>query len=174
MSITRSLAYLALVATLGSAYGVCSAAPALAATSANAKVCRLMPTADVERVLGMKATKVSGTDSADVSICSAVFGGGTAATVTYAQVQYAKPGRPGLPPDVQTMLELPRKMKASGENVVVQQFGNVGCYSLTAQTRLSATCGDPSGYITMTVGRVGPMVPFDTVRKLLATAKSKI
>jgi hypothetical protein len=174
MSITRSLVYLTLVATLGCAFGVGSAAPSLAATSANAKVCRLMPTADVERVLGLKATKVYGSDNADVSICTAVFGGSTAATAEYAQVQYAKPGSPGLPPDVQTMLELPRRMKANGENVVVQQFGNVGCYSLKVKTVLSATCGDPSGYITMIVGRVGSMVPFDTVRKLLATAKSKI
>ena len=139
--------------------------------SANAKVCRLMPVADVEHALGVRLAKMVGADHEAVSTCSARFG-----TDTIVKVQHAKPGTEGLAPDVQTWLKVPREMNAGHNDIPIAEYGNVGCYGqhVKAKKNWIAVCANPHGYITLAVTRPTSMVPLDTVRKLLAAAQAKI
>ena len=163
------------VAALGLAVGVGLAGAALASTpptaSPQAKVCHLMPVADVEHALGVKLAKIAGTDHAAVSTCAARFG-----TDTIVKVQYAKPGTEGLAPDVQTWLKVPREMNAGHNDIPIAEYGNVGCYGqhVKAKGNWVATCANPHAYITLAVTRPGSMVPLETVRKFLADAQAKI
>jgi hypothetical protein len=129
-----------------------------------------MPVADVESALGVKLAKMSGKDG-EISTCSARFGADT-----IVKVQYAKPGTEGLATNVQDWLKVPREMKGDREDIVIGEFGNVGCYGqhIKAKGTWVAICASPSGYITLGVTRPAPMVPFDTVRKLLADAQAKL
>lgn len=133
-----------------------------------------MPTGSLERALGAKQTNIYGSDSETLSICTAQFGSDTT-----VKLQYAKPGTTGLPTDLQTMLAMPREMQAQNKTVVIKEFGDVGCYSMTlamgGQTAASSLCGNPKGFISIAVSRSGSTpVAFDTVRNLLAEAQSKI
>jgi len=136
-----------------------------------AKVCHLMPVADVEHALGAKITSIGGSDHQVISTCSARFGADT-----IVKVQYAKPGTEGLPHDVNTMLAVPRQIKGESQDIVISEFDGVGCYGqhLKAKGTWAAFCGNPHGYVTLTVTRPPPMTPLDTVRKLLAAAQAKI
>ena len=143
------------------------------AASVDARVCKLMPVAELEQFLGEKATRVAGNDSDTVSVCTADFSADAS-----AKLQYAKPGTPGVPKDVQTMLAVPRDMQSSGQQVSIKDFGDVGCYSavvkLMGGQEYAASCGNPRGYLVLAVARTASAVPIDAVRKLLATAMSKL
>ena len=132
-----------------------------------------MPVADIEQFLGEKATRVVGTDNSTLSICTADFSADAS-----AKLQYAKPGAPGLPADVKTMLAIPRDMQSSGQQVTIKDFGDVGCYSavlkLMGGQEYAATCGNPKGYIVLAVARTSAAVPMEAVNKLLAAAMSKL
>ena len=178
MSLTRLPSFFLLAAAFSVVGGFCTVTPALADSasylpSPNAKVCRLMPVPDIERALAVKKTKVSGTDNPNLSICTAEFG-----TTVVAKLQYAKQGGAGLPTDVRTMLAIPHQMQSEGEKVTIQDFGNVGCFGqqvkVPGSSVWASTCGNPRGFITLSVARPAAMVPFDTVRKLLAAAQAKI
>ncbi|MBX3235345.1 MAG: hypothetical protein KF814_04255 [Nitrospiraceae bacterium] len=161
----------------------CSGGDALAQLrlpSADAKACKLLPMADLESHYGSKPARVSGTDGASLSVCTATFGS------YVARVESAPAGSSaGLPTSVASALQGVKDMLASSPILKLQEskdFGKVGCYS----TKLSNNMGGSpevvfstvclmteGGYLNFTMSHSDPVrVTFELVKAMLEkTAK---
>jgi hypothetical protein len=147
------------------------AAPSRAQTANPAKVCALLPTAELEKHFGAKASGPRGHDTATVSMCAVdvpdhrhganVMTNSSGVTLTVEQRLAAV------------------KATSEGKTAQVKNFGSVGCF--TSQLDLgdsklpTATCFlDKNGYISLTLQSDDPkQVSFEDVKALLEKAAAR-
>lgn len=172
MRLSRSLLDASIIVAIAVGVVLGAVAPAFADAapgmqSSKAHVCKLMPMPGIEQLLG-KPTRVD----ERLSLCTAEFPEGI------AELLYLKPGGPGVPTDTKTMLTMlmPPSKASKGNTVITKNYGDVACLAVGMHrgSLWKTTCGDPRGYLVLSVARSGSMVSFDIMKKLLATAKGKI
>jgi hypothetical protein len=165
------------------AIGVAPLAVALALLAASAsgqprpdaKVCKLLPVAELEVLFGAKAARVSGNDAAAMSLCSASFG-----DVRRSASVNTRPPSPG---DTMLGVEGTLNMVKAGikeeGGFESKVFGSVGCMKHAQEmgdTPLpSTTCFLlEGGSLAMAVSSDDPKVAsYETVKDLLETAAAR-
>ncbi len=129
--------------------------------SPKAKLCKALPVADIEAVVGTKLTRKSGSDMEKYSSCTAFFGDAS------AKIEYHQPGQVGLPTDVKSGLAGATAMVGS-KIEDSRDFGKIGCYQMTIMAVKSTACFLPKGYYTLSVGgSLANFVPMEKVKDLL-------
>ena len=164
-----ALAMVSLAAQTSSSYG------------ADAKACKLMPTAELELSYGGKVTNPHGFDG-ESSICTVNIGG------LAIKLQTAPPGTGGVPTTIPQGLMGARLMLGEAKQspeTNTKDFGRVGCLSMKmtkgfdgkalARPLLTTSCFlVDGGYLNMSVASENPkQVSFDRVKPLLEKAAAK-
>lgn len=165
LSLAASLSIL--IGSLIGAYAV----PTPVMATAEAKVCKLLPMADLEAHYSSKAQRVSGSENPALSVCTANFGSYT------ARLESGPHDPVQLAPNVATMLMGVKAMLGSSKQLQLldtQDFGRVGCYrtkvSSGGETAYSTVCVMmPDGwYLNFTMTHADPQrVTFDIVRSMV-------
>lgn len=147
------------------------AVPAPVMATAEAKVCKLLPMADLEAHYNSKAQRVSGSEDRALSVCTANFGSYT------ARLESGPHDPVRLAPDVATALMGVKAMLGSSKQLQLldtQDFGRVGCYRTKVafgnDVTYSTVCVMmPDGwYLNFTMTHADPQrVTFDTVKSMV-------
>ena len=152
------------------------------APGAGAKVCSLLPVAELETLYHAKAGAPAGTDATALSTCTVTIAGQA------VKVSSARPGTAGLPVTVQAGLAASAAMTASSKSGLTQEskdYGDVGCRRTTMTQDLdkkplskpvhSTSCFQVTGgYLILTlVSEDASIVTDDHVKTLLAKAAAR-
>lgn len=161
------IASLVAVAATASGDGATSAAPPLG------RACELVPFARIYELFGQAVAEVTPSRGADQSVCTIQFASGVTFTL-----RYAKPGGPWDPKDGHDFDAVERAFLAHGSPGSIEESGDVGCFNspITGKlgTQYLTTCGNTSGYVSLSIVTTTSAVPIATARGLLADAMQRI
>jgi hypothetical protein len=153
-----------------------AAAPVQAQAAPSAKICSLLPVAELETLFGAKGTTPKGTDAPTMSLCAANFPGVRRA----AAINSMPPSPTDKTVTAQQRIDMLKQGAVKeGEKFESEVSGEVGCFRIEQDIGdkplpLTTCFQTTGGYLSLAIGSDDPShVSFKAVKDILAVAAKR-